>query len=123
MKQELLLGGATRIRVKALNIISGAQRCQTNGLSLAPLKEGRAMSAGQNPDLTVKRANLLITAAVQPLAVIQNQRPHGLFLNIILSIFDDEIGDLFGTEFFTQFGAHFGKKHIAGAFAGELAGS
>jgi hypothetical protein len=68
------------------------------------------------------RTDLLKVAAVEALAVFEDQFADGLLLDVIERVVDDERRDFLRAEFFDELRADFILDGVARAFAGEFAG-
>ena len=93
VEQEPLLIGSVE-QVDVLLVLAGAERGDDQSLRLAAGEQGRAMSAGQHPDLSQDRAHGRQVAPVDAALVVENVPAHDFGLRVV-----ERFRDLLGGEF------------------------
>ena len=120
VQQELLLGCATGVGVELLDVVAGAQGGQADGLGLAAGEHSRTVGAGQEAHFAGQGADCVEVAAVQTLGVVEDEAADRFLLDVILGIFDDELGHLVGAELGDELLTDFGEDRVDGGLAGQL---
>src|SRR5688572_28858133 len=73
VQDKLFLVLASRIGIELLRVFARPKRCQAHRLRLAAAEQRRTVRAGQYPNLTLDRPNLVETASVQALVLSHDQ--------------------------------------------------
>ena len=120
VQDEFLLVLAAGVGVEFLRVVAGAEGGEGDGLGFAAGEERRAVGARQDADFAGDRADDVEAAAVEALAVVQDQAADGFLLDVVEGVLDDEVGDLLRAELLDELGADFVLKRLARRLRGRV---
>jgi hypothetical protein len=96
VEQELLLAGTAGVGVEFLDVLGGAEGDQGEGLGFAAREEAEPWARGSRTGFAADRARRSSAAAVEALALIEDQAADGFLLDVVEGVLDDEVVDLLG---------------------------
>ena len=120
VQQEFLLAVAAGVGIKFLHVVAGAERGERDGLRFAAGEQRRAVRARENADFAGNRADDIKCATVEAFAAFQNQFADGFLLDVVKSVFDDEVGDFLRAEFLDELRADFVLNRLARRLRGRV---
>ena len=103
VEDEFFFAGAAGVGVEFLGILAGAEGAERDGLGFAALEERRPMSAREQADFAVDRADGLEVAAVQALALVHDQAADSFLLDVVEGVIKHKFRYFLGAEFLDEF--------------------
>ena len=127
VEDELFLLGAAGHGVEVLGVLAGAEGDGGQVLRLAAVEDGRAVDAGEDADLGGEGADLVLGAAVDALAALEEVRADGLDLQGVeevdeLDVVDDPLAVLVLAVLVLAGGEELVADGLHGGLALQLAG-